>query len=167
MNQSIKLSMSLDPLSYKSAHPANSSWILVTTRCSLPLLSAHTTVWPFCLLQPTEWDRRPVRKKRYWPGSFFFGANIPGPLKLRAKAPKNRPGPKGKQSSNHPFWGAMLVLERVAARLQYLYRAQYISSCLINIKVVKNTRQWFYLLCNGGQYFKYPSLMYTYIEIVI
>jgi len=39
--------------------------------------------------------------------------NLPS-LKLTAKAPENRPGPKRKQSySNHPFSGAMLVLGRV------------------------------------------------------
>ena len=39
-------------------------------------------------------------------------------LKLTAKAPENRPGPKRKRSySNHPFSGAMLVSGRVYTKL--------------------------------------------------
>ena len=43
---------------------------------------------------------------------------VGGPLKLTAKAPENRPGPKTKRSySNHPFSGAkMLVSGRVHPR---------------------------------------------------
>ena len=43
--------------------------------------------------------------------TFGFLRRVVPSLKLTAKAPENRPGPKRKQSySNHPFSGANLLL---------------------------------------------------------
>ena len=50
-----------------------------------------------------------------------------------AVAPENKPGPKGKSSSNHQFSGAMLVLGRVINVLTIFFSGSFplLKSCLV------------------------------------